>query len=233
MKQIILIFLVTNATAQLRIEQIPVSPIKSNTGFVLYGTRSLNNEIPYSKINGSPFWNTEFRNATLLISNKSYGRYFVKLNIATNEINFLNNKGEELTAEPGSITKIIFHSSDTDTDTLTVFRNDFEIINSQQKFKSLYVQELNQGNVQLLKISIKGLKVTDSLLGTKKKYSFHLQENYFIKQRNRIYPIKKLSKKEISPLIRINKYDEHWCNKNNINFSIEKDLVNLFDYLNH
>ena len=228
-----LALLVTEASAQLRIEQVPLSPIKSNTGFFVYGANHLNREIPYSKINGTPFWNTEFMSATLYLTDgQSYGPSLVKLNIATNEVNFLNSTGEEFIAQAGIIKKIVFHKTESSDEVQTIFRNNIDIINIYAKFKDLFVQELNQGTIQLLKISKKILMVADSLFGTQKKYTFYLEESYFVKQTNRIHSLKKLNSKEILTLLHLNSDLENWIDNNKMNLSKEKDVLQLFDHLN-
>jgi hypothetical protein len=230
---VVLYLQVTHVTAQLRIEQVPLSPIKSRTGFFVYGAGNLNSEVPYSKINGSPFWNSQFINATIyLTETKPYVSCPVKLNIATNEVHFLSKSGDELTAQTGMVEKIVFYKRDNSAEISTVFRNDFEVINSYPKFKDLYVQELNQGNIQLLKVSRKTLKVGDSLFGTQKKYSFHLEESYFLKHNNRIQALKKINKKEILQYMPLYKNLEDWINSNRIDFAIEKDVIRFIDYIN-
>lgn len=221
------------AVAQLRIEQVPLSPVKSNTGFFVYGAGSLNTSIPYSSINGTAFWSTEFIPATIYAADgEAYGTCPVKLNLATSEINFLNARKEELTAQPGIIRKIIFHDIDNAASVLTVFRNDIDEIYARSIHKGSYVQELNQGDIQLLKVSKKILVESDSLFGTKKKYTFGLQEFYFIKERNRIYPLKKLNRKEVLPVLHVKKEQAAWLDKNTINLSREKEVIRLLEFLN-
>src|SRR5687767_1421940 len=121
----LLFLLITQAEAQLRIEQMPLSPIKSNTGFFVYGADNLKKEIPYSAINGNPYWNPEFMNAIIHLSDgKSIGPYPVRINIASNEINFRNKDGEELTAQPAIIQKIVIYQADSSGKIFTVLRND-------------------------------------------------------------------------------------------------------------
>lgn len=86
--------------------------------------------------------------------------------------------------------------------------------------------------MQLLKISKKNLRVSDSLFGTKKKYSFYLEESYFIRQDNRVYSLKKLNRKEIIPFLYFNKDLENWVDKSKINFYKEKDVLAVLQYLN-
>ena len=224
----------TGVSGQLRLEQIPLSPVKSNTGFFVYGADNLKKEIPYSAIHGTPFWNTEFINATIYLNDgEANGTCPVKLNIATHEIHFLDREGRELVAQNGIIRKIVFHKRDDSGRVLTVFRNDIDLINAQSKYKGLYVEELNQGKTQLLKVSRKSLQVSDSLFGTKKKYAFRVEKTYFMMQNAKLYSLKKLSAKQILPWLYLDKPGESWTKKNAINFTSEKDILLLFDYLNN
>jgi ribosomal silencing factor RsfS len=218
---------------QMRIEQMPLSPIKSNTGFLVYGADHLENGIPYSTINGTPFWQEKFLAATIYLKDeKSFGTCKVKINLATNDVHFLNSKGEEQIAQSGIIQKIIIHHEDSAGKISAVFRNNIEHINTRAEFANLYVEELNHGNWQLLKVSRKILQVSDSLFGTRKKYSFILKEAYFIKFSNRIQSLKKLSSKEIIPVLRLNTEQKKWISFNKINFAKEKDVLAVLNYMN-
>jgi hypothetical protein len=115
---------------------------------------------------------------------------------------------------------------------MTIFRNDFDLVNLHPKYKNWYVQELNQGDIQLLKLSKKNLNESDSLFGTKRKYSFSLEVIYFIKRDNIIQALPRLSGKDIFPIFRLNKDDEKWTVTNKINLSKEKDVLALLGHLN-
>jgi hypothetical protein len=223
----------TQIVAQLRLDQVPLSPIKSNTGIFVYGADNLKREIPYSTINGTPFWNSDFMDAMIYLTDgRSYGPCAVKLNLASNDVNFLNGSGEELTAQPGIINKIVFHAPGNPTFIITVFRNDIDLINVYPKYKNYYVQELNQGDVQLLRLSRKSINETDSLFGTKKRYSFVLEQAYFLRMNSRIYFLRKLHGTEIRPILRLSNDQQNWIATNSLNLSREKDVLATLDYLN-
>ena len=236
MKNIILLaallYSCVDTNAQLRIEQLPLSPIKVNTGFYVYGANNLAHEIPYSKINGSPFWNDDFITATLFVDDNAYGPCPVKLNLANKELHFLNNNGEEFTAQQGLVDKIIFHSQDNPHTILAIFYNDEELTQLHPKFNGLYVQQLNDGHTKLLKISRKTLSTTDSLFGTRKKYSFEEEETFFIRQKGKIQPLKKLNRKEILPILYLDKDLEKWAETQKISYTKEEDVVALMKKIN-
>ena len=76
---------------------------------IIYGASDLNNGIPYNRIQGSPFWNDEYRLATLFGDNdKEKWRVKTKLNLNTGEVYFLGKNEEELVAPPALVKKIIF-----------------------------------------------------------------------------------------------------------------------------
>lgn len=136
-----LMMMVLVANAQMRIEQVPLSPIKSTTGFFVYGADRLVKEIPYSTINGTPFWNDNFLNATIYLDDeKSYGPCRVKINLATHDVHFLTSNGEEQIAQPGIIQKIVIHNDDSFARVSTIFRNNIEHINSRAEFREMYVE---------------------------------------------------------------------------------------------
>lgn len=228
----LLILLFEYSHAQLRLEQVPLSPIKANTGFFVYGAGNFTSEIPYSKINGHPFLNPEFGDATLQIGGKQYGPCPVRLDIVSHELHFLNAAKEELIAQQGVVEKVVFTRMGNETDTLSVFRNDIEEINMQPRLNGLYVQEMNRGTLQLLKVSKKKLQSTDSLFGTQKKYSFVSEEFYFLKNKNRVHALKKLNRREVFPLLVLDKESQQWAEKHAVNYSKEEDVVALLSYVN-
>jgi hypothetical protein len=96
----------------------------------------------------------------------------------------------------------------------------------------MFVEELNQGNCQLLKLSRKNLQVSDSLFGTRKKYSFISKDVYFIKFNNKVQPLKRLNSSEITPALHLNSDEKKWIDVNKINFAKEQDVLTLFEYIN-
>jgi hypothetical protein len=52
-------------------------------------------------------------------------------------------------------------------------------------------------------------------------------------QNAKLYYLKKLNRKEILPLLYLDKTGESWAEKNRINFAREKDVLTFFDYLNN
>ena len=81
------------------------------------------------------------------------------------------------------------------------------------------------------KLAIQFLK-SGAVFLERKKYSFCLEENYFIKQNNRIHSLKKLSKKEILFLIPLSKEMKTWIDKNKIDLTREKEVLLFLNYLN-
>lgn len=216
--------------AQLRIEQLPLSPIKVNTGFYVYGANHLSHEIPYSRINGSPFWKDEFVSATLFVDDKAYGPCPVKLNLANNELYFLNNKGEELAVQHGLVDTIVFHGNNANT-IVTVFYNDDDVAELFPKLIG-YVQELNEGGTKLLKFTRKSVRTTDSLFGTQKRYSFVKEETYLLRQKNKVHRLNRLSKREIEPLLNPDPEVKRWAEVERINYSSEQNVIELINRMN-
>lgn len=218
--------------SQFRIEQVPLSPVKSNTGFFLYGVGNFSTEIPYSSITGSPFWKDEFSQASIIDKD---GRILspvnIKINLATNQIHFLDSDSNELTVANDMVDQVIVYTQGA-TINYTIFRKAIPDISSQRRYAQALMQELNNGGLQLLKISRKVFTQSDSLFGTKKKYAFVPEEKYFLKNHEKVYALRKLSRKEIYPVLVPNKTVDAFIERSAIDFTKEADVVRLLLYMN-
>ncbi|MBC7650166.1 MAG: hypothetical protein H7101_00290, partial [Deinococcales bacterium] len=87
--------------AQVEIEIKTLQPGKISN-FQAYGLGNLANEVPLSRINGSPFFNENWQFATLQGKSKKESWFCkVKMNLVTNEIHYLNKVEDELVIESG------------------------------------------------------------------------------------------------------------------------------------
>ena len=77
--------------AQLMIEQGPSASTRDG-GIYIYGLTGQENKLRYEKINGSPFLDEAWKNATLYDSQgNSFGKFKVRLNLAKHEVHYLDN----------------------------------------------------------------------------------------------------------------------------------------------
>lgn len=202
---------------------------------LVYGSNELNSKIPYDKIKGIPYWNIDFLPAKLYApSNKLYGTFQAKVNLATREVEYVNAKGETLAAFTHELVKVVFLRSDDSSKILSIFRNDLAEVNLHlmKRKKSYYAQEMNQGPVKLLKVTDRELRSGDSLFRTRKSYFFVDIEDYFIQHENRIEKLKKLNKDEVMKYLPQQSAMDAWIKENKIQFNREGDVLRLLEFYN-
>jgi len=202
---------------------------------ILYGAGGLNNAIPYDKIRGTPYWNSDYMPALLYApGNKLYGKFSSRVNFASREVEYITNKNEILSANPEQLSKVVFIDPKDSSKIITIFRNDLPAINLEfiKRNKKYYAQELNQGPFKLIKVNDKELLEQDSLFNTQKSYRLVDMLDYFIQRENKIEKIKKLNKEEVMQFLPKSESLEAWIKVNDIKFQREQDVVRLFEYYN-
>ena len=157
------------AKGQLMIEQGPSGSTRDGS-LIVYGLTGSGNRLPYEKIKGSPFLFEDWKSATLYHANgKSFGVYQVKLNLATQEVHYRDNKGQEL-VDNGSIAKLVFEEASSEGTAYIACANNIEEVNRNYSGSKPYAVELISGNVSLLKVYSRSVSQGDSLFGTLKRY---------------------------------------------------------------
>jgi len=230
---LLLLVLVLSAEAQVTADFAPGGNAKDGT-IIFYGSDNFNNRIAYEKIRGIPYWMNEYQPAHLYAPlNRRYANIiWVRVNLATNEVEFLTRDEQVLAAYPESVSRVVVVDRADSNRILTVFRNDISELNiAYPKTIKHYVQELNQGPVKLLKVYNRQLKQADSLVIYKRFY-FVDQPDYFVQVNNRVSKLRRLDKDEIMQLIPQSPELDAYIRENKINFKKEKDLLKLFDFYN-
>jgi hypothetical protein len=202
---------------------------------IVYNSQQLNNRIPYEKIKGIPYWKNDYMPALLYApGNKLYGTFMTKINLATREVEYINKKGEVLSAFPDELTRVVFVDPKDSTKIISIFRNDLPEVNLQfiKRNKRYYVQELNQGPVKLLKVCDREVRTGDSMFRTLKSYYFVDIEDYFIQHQNKVEKLKKLNRDEVMKFLPQPPAIEGWIKENNIRFNREEDILRLLEYYN-
>ncbi|MFM9911655.1 MAG: hypothetical protein ACKVOW_20205 [Chitinophagaceae bacterium] len=221
---------------QVSLESAPVGT-SGDGALIVYGSNTIgNNRIPYDRISGSPFWKNEYILASVIDnSNQIMGKAPIKINLYSNEVYFLNDKGEERVITSGKVRKVIFYKKDNEKEILAVFENNLPVIveNNPNAETPSFVQVMNNGDMQLLKHIKMTLGTADSLFGTMKRYYFSAQTMYYINnkygQSNRL---RKLNKDNLIATINADARAEAWLNQNPLNLKKEEDVVRFLDYLN-
>jgi len=199
---------------------------------LFYGSSNFNNGIPYNKISGSPFWNDEWQLATLYSENdKEKWLMKTKLNLTTGEVYFIGKSGDEQVAPDEMIKKIVFYKDFDSAKPVAVFRNDYGEDLIKSKDKNNYIQVMNEGNYQLLKLDRRPVISADSF-HIAKRYYFREETRYFIQYNNKTAAVKKLSHDNILVYLPGASGFNDWIDQNKINFKKEEDVVRFLDYYN-
>jgi hypothetical protein len=187
----------------------------------------------YSEVRGSPFWKETFSMASLYTyDNILMGRTRVRINFLTGEIYYLDKEERELVAPKDFVKKVVIHPEMDTSLILTVFRSNPAEIFLNAKPTDEYVQELNQGDLKLMKLTRRHVGSADSLFGTMKRYFFTTDEYYFVNFNKGIHQVKKLSRETVLTWVpNASAYDK-WIADNKINFRKEEDIVRFFNYYN-
>jgi len=187
----------------------------------------------YDQVKGSPFWKEEYSIASLYTyDNLMLGKARVKINFLTNEIYYLDKKDIELVIPRDLISKMIIHPQGDTSKRLTLFRRSPSEFFVNEKPVEDYVQELNEGNLKLMKLTRRKVGSADSLFGTKKRYFFTTDEYYFVAYNKSINLVKKLSKENLLSFVPSSSTYDKWITENKINFRKEEDIIRFFNYYN-
>jgi hypothetical protein len=239
MKQKAILFLLLVALTNSIIAQVfietgsPVNPRDAFGSINVYGSGDLAKGIPYDRIKGSPFWKDEWRTGILYNYQDSVlAKCPVKINLASQQVHFLNLKGQEMVPAGGIVRKVVIHDETDSNRIVTVFHNNISEIREQTKNKDHYVQEMNQGDVQLLRLTVRKVETGDSLFGTMKRYYFSDVHEYYLRVNNRIEKIKKLNKEEFFALLPAASKFNEWIRKEKLKFRDEADYIRFLDHYN-
>jgi len=212
----------------------PVNPRDAFGSINVYGSGNLAKGIPYNKIKGSPFWKEEWSTGILYNYQDSVlAKCMVRINLASQQVHFLNRRGEEMVPVSGIVRKVVIYDEIDSNRILTVFHNNISEIRKQTKNREHFVQELNQGDVQLLKLVVRKVETGDSLFGTTKRYYFNDENEYYLRVNNRIERIRKLTREDFFALLpSASKFNE-WIRKEKLKFRDEPDYIRFLDYYNN
>jgi hypothetical protein len=216
---------------------VELGPVQNNrdafSSVTVYGSNGLKQIVPYSEITGSAFWQDDWSKAYLYGQGDTFlGIYKARLNFVTNELHYLDRTGSERATLPGTLTKIVFMKNTDSTAIATVFRANIGDISKRASCRKCFFQELNQGDVKLLKIANRVLKTKDSLFGTVKKFFFYDEVEYYLQYNEKFEKIKKLNKENLFLLLPNSSSYSSWINEQKLQFKKEKDFIYFINYYN-
>ncbi|MGC4036529.1 MAG: hypothetical protein QM764_11245 [Chitinophagaceae bacterium] len=225
-------FLFKSSFAQVFIETYP--PVSTNTDMIkISGLNTLSDGVPYEKISGSAYYNDEWQLASLFGSGKNEKWLCkIKLNLATGELHYLGKNGDELVTYDGAVKKIVIHKDNDTSKVSAVFILTQEPVKLNQALRNTYLQVLNSGSYELLKLSKRNLNSADSLFGTLKRYFFKDESDYFVYHSEMINGLKRLDKESLLQLLPGSSAFADWVKENRINFRKEDDALAFMNYYN-
>lgn len=183
----------------------------------------------YDDIDGSCFWDKDWKQAILFP--KEGGKIKLtkaRLNFYTNEIHFMN-KDEELTLKKGVIKNIIFLDPKDTSKVIGYFKSFLNPIDNSQSF----VEELNKGSVQLLKMTLITLRKMDyNQYRNESRYRFISKSKYLIENRGVIKEIDAINKDAILSAIPLNMESKNWLKSNKNNLKKEKEVIEFLSFYN-
>lgn len=197
---------------------------------VFYGSEFFNKKIPYHMITGIPYWMNDYMPAFLYgPRNQKYGLTWIRINFATNEIEYQAGNDEVKAAYPNEVTRAVVVSPTDSSKVVTIFRNDIGEVNVNyiKLGKLFYVQEMNLGPVKLLKVTHRELKVGDSMLRTMKRFYFADRFDYYLQNGNRIEKLRKLEKDELLKYLPRTPELETYLANNKVAFKKEEDVIRM------
>jgi len=227
----LLLLVAAVSEAQVYIQTLPSTP--SDGSMQIYGAGGIINKISYAHIKGSPFWNDDWRLATLYGSTSS-DRWLkkIKLNLVTGQIHYQDKDSNELVINEGLVSKIVFHKGDdvNTSDAVFLYTSDDIILNRGKT--SAFIQSLNEGNYQLLKFIKRSFATGDSLFGTLKRYYFTNNVKYYFLAGRKVQPLKKLNEDNILFFVPNSSSYREWISQNKIDFRKEGGVIQFLNYYN-
>lgn len=227
----LLVMLSVRLNAQLMIEQGPSASTRDG-GIYIYGLTGQENKLRYEKINGSPFLDEAWKNATLYDSQgNSFGKFKVRLNLATHEVHYLDKSGIEK-ADNGQISRVEFDSSFMSNGKGRVLSSDEEVVRSKFKGDIKFAVHLNDGYYTLMKVTIREVAKSDSMFSTMNKYFFKDKRFYFLKSGRQTVSLKRLTFQELRRCIAAEKWPLQRNDFSGYSLRQEEEVLGLLNLIN-
>ena len=227
----LLLMVAVRLNAQLMIEQGPSASTRDG-GIYIYGLTGKENKLRYEKINGSPFLDEAWKNATLYDSKgNTFGKFRVRLNLATHEVHYLDKSGIE-NSDNVQIARVELDSSYISKGEGSVFSSDEEVIRSKFKGQVKFAVHLNDGYYTLMRVTVREVSKSDSLFSTMNRYFFKDKNFYFLKSGRQTVYLKRLSFQELRRCISAEKWPLQRNDFSGNPVSQEEEVLGLLNLIN-
>ena len=227
----LLLMVAVRLNAQLMIEQGPSASTRDG-GIYIYGLTGKENKLRYEKINGSPFLDEAWKNATLYDSKgNTFGKFRVRLNLATHEVHYLDKSGIE-NSDNVQIARVELDSSYISKGEGSVFSSDEEVIRSKFKGQVKFAVHLNDGHYTLMRVTVREVSKSDSMFSTMNRYFFKDKNFYFLKSGRQTVYLKRLSFQELRRCISAEKWPLQRNDFSGNPVSQEEEVLGLLNLIN-
>lgn len=193
-------------------------------------TNITNERVDYSDVKGNCYWNKDWLPAHItLLDGSVYELPQAKLNLYSNNLHYINEKGVEL-ASKSKAKLIVFHSSFDKNNHLALFK---PFTDPNAPGKEAYAQVMVEGAYQFLKLTtVKMQKFeTDPLLKTE-EYSFDSKDKYFIEEKGQVHKLSSLDKRHLFEIVPKQEGDEEWLKNQGSKLRNEEEIIAFLTYRN-
>lgn len=216
--------------AQLMIEQGPSASTRDG-GIYIYGLTGQENKLRYEKINGSPYLDESWKLATLYDrQGNSFGKFRVRLNLATHEMHYLDKSGIEK-ADNGQISRVVLDSFFSNVNSREVSKDD-EVVKSKFKGQVRYAVHLNKGYFELLKVTSREVSKSDSMFSTMNRYFFKDKNFYFLKSGRQTVYLRRLTFQELRRCSSAEKWPLQRNDFSGNHLRSEEEILGLINLIN-
>lgn len=231
---VLIVQLTLTATAQVYIELgSAVNPRDAFGSVNVYGADGRMHSVSYDQLNETPFWNPDWLRAKFYDRRDTFlGVFKARVNFLNQEVHFLTSRGAEQAVIPGELNKVIFLDETDSLKVKTIFVYNIPDVKKSTPCKECFIQKLNQGHTQLLKITRKQVRTTDSLFGTIKVYRVVTESEYFIQHGDQYNKLRRLNKESFFTFIPGSSRYNEWIKEKGLRFNKENDYLVFLEYYN-
>lgn len=188
-------------------------------------------DIDAGDITGSPYYSEKWSKATVvLVNDKEVTLNQARLNLYNNELHYFDAAGVEMVVDDHNVKKVyLMDAKDTGKVAAT-----FTVVQQYNgKPGGTYMQKLNKGGVQLLKINAIQLtkKDYDAMRG-KNLYAFMQGVSYVFSKNGALMPVKTLNKADIFTILLPDAQANTWLSTNKNKLKNEKEVTAFLDWYN-
>jgi len=186
----------------------------------------------YSDIDGNPFYSQKWSKGFLYLKNGNLAKVNqVKLNMFSNEVDFINNNNTEMVLDASNFKRIVLMKQEDTSRIAAIFECYPDMVDGT-KGESFY-RVLNRGSVQLYALDKSILKTGDyDPLQGKVPKSFYTKKFYALSNAGAFSPLKYLDRNSIMALLKTHQVEEDWLNSTHNKLRNEKEVIAFFEFLN-